>query len=510
VVLELALGAAGMAAGMVGAVRLADLRDERAADTGDTADAADTGPSPWARVVVPVGAFVYLGASGAWDWATGGLENGLGMAWTGGTFLAVVALAGTRSPSGRRVAATAALVGLGVLVRPDFAVFCTGFLPLVAMAAWRRGRWGGLARAGAAAAALPLVAQVFRMGYYAQLVPNTLHAKEGGKAWWSHGWEYLADFVGTSVLLVPLVVVAAWLVADWRRAGRGDALVVVVGIEAAALVHAVGIVRAGGDYMHARLLLPAWFALLLPVLAVRASALVVPRRAAATVVLAGWVLVAAAFLRPAQDYDIRTVLTITSGDHPVVAGDMWNRYARFDFAADLGGRPGYHHITPEGRITTYRSATGRSVVAAEMLGIVGYWAPLDVWVHDRLGLADPVVARVALQHRGRPGHEKVLTGPWVAAAYIDPDERLPGDFARPSGFTAGNAGVPTRQSPQWFGAERAWATEALGCGGLGEIVHDTRAPLTPSRVLGNMVDAVRLHGLRFPAAPGAAREALCE
>jgi arabinofuranosyltransferase len=384
----------------------------------------------------------------------------------------------------------------------------------VGVAAWRRARWRGLGAAAAAALALPLAVQAFRMGYYAQLVPNTLHAKEGGRAWWSHGWDYLADFVGTSFLVLPVVVVLAWVVADWRpdgaTVGARDGRLVVLGVEAAALLHTLGLVRAGGDYMHARLLLPAWFALLLPVLAVRADALRVRSRAAATVVLAGWLVVAAGLLRPTQEYDVRTVLTITSGPHPVVAEQMWSRFARFDHARDLGGRPGYHLVAADGRVTTHPSASGRSVVAAEMLGIIGFWAPLDMWVHDRLGLADPVVARVALEHRGRPGHEKVLTGPWVAAAFVHPSARLDGRFAAVSGFTAGSAGVDTRQDPARFAVERDAAAEALRCGGLGELVHDTRAPLTPSRVLGNMVDAVRLHGLRFPADPGDAREALCE
>jgi hypothetical protein len=40
-------------------------------------------------------------------------------------------------------------------------------------------------------------------------------------------------------------------------------------------------------------------------------------------------------------------------------------------------------------------------------------------------------------------------------------------------------------------------------------VHDTRAPLSPQRFLGNVVDAVRLHGLRVPVDPHEARARFC-
>ena len=506
-VVELVLGVAGMVAAMAGALRLADLLHPPA-------------EGGRARVVVPLGAAAYLGAAGSWDWATGGLENARGMAWLGVGFWLVVRLVGRGPVSRRRLLVTAAFVGLGVLVRPDFAPYSAGLaLPVIAVA-WRRGagrngvgRWRPLVAIAAAAAALPLVVQVFRMGYYAQLVPNPLHAKESSHSWWSQGWEYLSEFVGSSWLLVPALLTAAALAATWHTTrtspGRRDWRLVVVGVEAGAALHVLGIVRAGGDYMHARLLLPAWFALLLPIFAVRLTALAGRWAMAGALALGAWAAVAAVTLRPSQAYDVRALTLLTTYGHPVTADDML-RTMPLGGARGLSGAPGYHLIDGHGDVTrTYRAVDGRSVVSADMLGVFGYVTPLDVWVHDKLALADPVLARVELTHRGRPGHEKVATGPWIAALFVDPAQRVPPGFMAVSPFAAESAGVDVTLDPDRFDDDRAAAAEALGCGELGELVHDTRAPLDAKRFVGNMVDAVRLHGLRFPGDPREARDALC-
>ena len=61
------------------------------------------------------------------------------------------------------------------------------------------------------------VYQVFRMGYYAALVPNTALAKAAGGSRWSQGWYYLGNFVLPYGLYVPLAVFAAWLWLGRRR-----------------------------------------------------------------------------------------------------------------------------------------------------------------------------------------------------------------------------------------------------------------------------------------------------
>lgn len=542
-VLQLAFGVAGLLLGMAGALRLADLR-------------RGTGSTGW---VLPVGAAAFFALKVSWDFATGGLENGVGMAWMGGSFWAVVvaccldASSDDGTLSRRRLRATAVLVGLGVLVRPDFAPFCAGLALPLGVVAWHRDRVRGLLSVGVAAAALPLAVQVFRMGYYAQLVPNTLHAKSSSLSWWDQGWVYLAEFAGSYLLVVPVAAAVVWLGALWwgdapPTGGDGTSLrawrTVVVGVELGAATHVLGVVRVGGDYMHGRLLLPAWFALLLPVFAVRASELRSRRSAVPAIVIGVWAVAAAATLRPAFGtlfneaatehfsarqleglgiddggsrgiVDVRHTAADPHGSHPVEADDYLDEMFPHELPPDLDGdwydprryAPGWGGGLP------VHPSVNATVVPAYVLGVAGYATPLDIWVYDRLGLADPIVARAELDGRGTAGHEKMLSSPWVAAAFVSPryEVRDPRTFAPidPLVWTWTATGVPREVDAASFAADRRAARRALDCGGLRELVHDTRAPLDAKRFLGNIVDAVRLHDVSIPVDPHEARDRFC-
>jgi hypothetical protein len=198
----------------------------------------------------------------------------------------------------------------------------------------------------------------------------------------------------------------------------------------------------------------------------------------------------------------RHTLSLATSSHPVSADDelLWQpalvpgHYEDGTTAPVLGRLP------------------GRSVVGAFALGRVGYRLPLDVWVYDRHGLADPVVAHVGTEERGVPGHEKALSPTWVAAEWVDPSVEVdPATFAVVPGLTSWLLSVPAGapMDAAGFDAEREAAAAALGCGKLDDVRDSARQPLTPSRFFGNLVDAVRLDGFRFPADPVAAQAALC-
>src|SRR5262249_47484784 len=83
----------------------------------------------------------------------------------------------------------------------------------------------------------------------------------------------------------------------WRRRDA-TALAVIVAPPCAAIVHALYVVRVGGDFMHGRLLLPDLFAFLLPVATVYVKPGTAARwRALGLAALAGWALLCALFLR---------------------------------------------------------------------------------------------------------------------------------------------------------------------------------------------------------------------
>ena len=116
----------------------------------------------------------------------------------------------------------------------------------------------------AVALALPVAYQIFRMGYFASLVPSTALAKDSGGLHLAQGWSYLTDLVGTYALWIPLVVLAVALVARSVEVGERARTIVVVALVLAGVLHGTYIVVTGGDYMHGRLLLPALFAVAAP------------------------------------------------------------------------------------------------------------------------------------------------------------------------------------------------------------------------------------------------------
>src|SRR5262249_22022543 len=153
----------------------------------------------------------------------------------------------------------------GPLVRPDLTI--VSVIAVVAVVVVRRPRGAPLAWFLVGALALPVVTELLRMGYYGILVPNTALAKDAGGTYWSDGWNYLVDAVAPSWLWIPIVAIGAVAVFALRGA-PSSMWIVVLALPVAGALHALFIVKSGGDYLHARLLMPSLFALLAPFAAV--------------------------------------------------------------------------------------------------------------------------------------------------------------------------------------------------------------------------------------------------
>jgi arabinofuranosyltransferase len=493
VVLGLGLSVAGLVLAQAGAWRLA-LRLRGRPDDG--------------YLALPLGAVVFIALPVVWDFTTSGLESSLVIAWLGGVFWLLVSC----RPATARVSRTAAFViGCGPLVRPDLALFSVGFAAvlatIVAGASDRRPTRREWVELGVIAAALPVGYQVFRMGYFAALVPNTALAKEASAAYWQQGWRYTWDFVGTYALWLPLLVVAVWtgtLLRSARRARDTAAAMLVLAPVLAALAHWLYITRVGGDFMHGRLLLPSLFGLLLPIMTV-----VVPARfhwnwrAVVVAGVAGWAAVCAFWLRvpyagqgvpgPWGIADERGFYThhmkmpnpIHIDDylrHPYVA-EVRRDLLSYDRAILIdGGRP---ELLFAASLAPSVPRSTRNVLGLSNIGVLGYVAGSDIDVVDRMGLADPIASRLMLTKRGRPGHEKLLPEAWIVARFGEPE--------------AARARFPGASD----------AARALGCGGLARLLRAVDGPLTLSRFLTNVRAAWPLHQLRLPADPRAARERFC-
>ena len=487
-----------------------------------------------AGLPLPLGALVIAVLPPFWDFSTSGLETGLVFGWMGLSFWALVAAEGGRDPSAGELPrrpragalAAAALFGLGPLVRPDLAIFSAALLVALLLVE-RPARRRRLAALVLAAAVVPVAYQVFRMGYFATLLPNTALAKEAGLPYWTRGLAYLWNFIWPYALVLPVAALVWPWARRWRsdlRAGPYRRLGIVAGAPAlAALVHLVYVVRLGGDYMHGRMFLPTLFGLMLPVAVVpvtRAARVWAP---AAFVV--GWALVTGFVLRapaqpsPGRETEVldqrRKQLTTPAHPHPVrladhavlpfpqpTIGTQLKAIAARGPAVVVDYR--FEQRRVEGRAIPTRvplpmrgvrpSAAAAAPVAAYTgsIGRVGYAAGSEVRIGDRLGLADPIAARIRLaaRRRAKAGHEKDLRVEWFLARFADP-----ADLAR---------------DPRWRGDARVTAARAaVRCGPLADVLAGTSGPLSAERFADNIGVAISTRSLRVAKDPLQARAELC-
>ena len=449
-------------------------------------------------VVVPVGAFAVAALPPFWDFASSGLETGLVFAWLGGaTWWSTYRCTSERPPGRRAEVLGSGLVGLGWLIRPDLVVFTLAFATLVVASVWRdsarRRRLGVVT----AMVALPVAYQVFRMGYYAMVVPNTALAKEAGRPQWAQGWAYLRDLVAPYDLWLPglllLGVLALVVHGDVRRGDR-RAVAARLAPAAAAVAHGLYVQRAGGDFMHGRLLLPSFFGLFASlgvwVSADDLRAAFTARRyvsralltAGATAVVLLWVMVCTVALRRGQFATDLLDKTETAPrgaliiDERLFYSHLWHmpHPVRPDgrFGADhprAGLGRGEAVLTPPGdpsrlTLTLRPGFPSRTAHAGIAVGVPSYAWGTDVYVLDLMSLAQPVGSHIEETVGRRPGHQKPVPLPWIVADVTEASAAEPRDVAA--------------------------ARRALECGDLGRYLDDIREPLTPKRFATNLLDSV--------------------
>ncbi len=458
---------------------------------GVAARAAATERGVW----VPAGVLLFVAVPATWDYASGGLETGLSCLWLVSAATLVVRAAGRNASAGLGHGA-AMLAGMGALVRPDYLMYTAFFLAVLGWAGRRRGtmRLPGLL---GAAFALPLAVQLLRMGYYATMSPNTALAKEAFRLNLPQGVCYLRNFVGAYWLAGPLAAALILGVYRLRRiAGRDRVVAAAVAAPAvAALLHAGYLVAIGGDYMHARLLLPDLLAFLVPVGALRVPTSLASLRgavpAAAVAIIVGWAPKCALSLRAPHENQCGIgdehgwYLQMAQAAHAVRIGDYrkhpfyvdGQRMKPSGFARTLYAEKDVAELAP-----TVDAREDRALFAGA-IGIVGFSLPATVHVIDKHGLADPIASRFALTGRGRPGHEKELSNSWVMARFAAPRTNDAHDVV----------------------AARA----ALSCGEAADLLASVEGPLTLGGFLHNIVRAPAHGRLRISDDPFVAMGALC-
>jgi arabinofuranosyltransferase len=462
------------------------------------------------RLPLPVGAVVVLALSPFWDFVTSGLEDSLIFCWLG---LCWWLLAGLRPDSRRRAGWLAFTAGLGWLIRPDMAIGTVAFLA----ALWYivRPGWRRLALLAVIAGALPAAYQVFRMGYYGLLVPNTAVAKDAAHIRFHQGLIYLLDFATPYRLWVPLFLLLVIFLLTAGRLSRAD-VVRCSAAAGAALLMALYVTAIGGDFMHARMLLPALFALLLPVMMVPVPKLggglaYAAAGALCALAVGTWALgagikwrdsndVAAANIPASGIADERGFWTAHTGQQNPDSAAPYV-LAQFGSASDTGSlewlisrnaRSGRAALLYQTSLfgAYYSVPLNRPgypvAVTFTILGTGGEATPLDGLVVDQHGLSYALGSHTVGDPNGRPGHAKYVVAAWIIAEYSN-----------------------VTQAPGVPAAQIAAARKALSCGPLAELDQATQAPLTAGRFAANFFHSVALTTFRFSPDPRTAEKELC-
>ncbi|OHU26479.1 hypothetical protein BKG77_14535 [Mycobacteroides chelonae] len=516
-----------------------------------------------AALMVPAGMLVYIAIPPARDFATSGLENGLVLAYLGGLWLMMVIWAqAVRAPvtldrrggphqpvdprivhadrkdqkdvlSRRFTIGLAFMAGLSVLIRPELALIGGGFLVMMLIAA--RG-FTSRVYIVAAGGALPVLYQIFRMGYYGLLVPSTAIAKDASGSKWGQGFVYLQNMNSPYLIWVPAVLLIAlgvaayqarrgqWWVRQVAAPGYGwlarlvqNPTAVVIFMLASGFIQGLYWIRQGGDFMHARVLLTPVFCMLLPIavvpLAAPDSAAFTPKQArlltGATIGLfagiAGWALWVANSPGMGGDgtkvtysgiVDERRFYAQATGvAHPLTAADYLNYPRMRAVLVAIDNTPDGALLLPSGNYDQWdvvpaipppppipHDYRGPHAVLFTNLGMLGMNLGLDVRIVDQIGLANPLAAHTTRITDGRIGHDKDLFPEWMIAD---------GPWLKRYPY------IPRYLSQDWV----AEAVEALKCPRTEAMLGSIRRPLSPRLFVSNLLHAAEFTTYRFDRVP---------
>ena len=525
--LALTLSVAGVAMVMLGTARLyaPSLQGRRA-------------------LMLPAGALVYIAIPPARDFATSGLEGGLVLAWLGLLWWMMVcwSQALRRRPVGPWfLGALAFVAGLSVLVRPELAL--VGGLALVMMVIAARG-WRHRLLIVVAGGLLPVAYQIFRMGYYGLLVPQTALAKDATGDKWGQGLIYLANFNRPYALWIPAVLLIALglvLVAGrsrpwWtsRAAAPADSswlarrvqspAAVVAFMLLSGAVQAVYWVRQGGDFMHGRVLLTPVFCLLAPVAVIPVAIpdgtwfsrekgyLLAGAASALWLAVGGWSLWAANSPGMGSDatrvtysgiVDERRFYSQATGHaHPLTAADYLDYPRMRAVIVAINNTPDGALLLPSGNYDvwdvvpalpppppppgvspdSWRREIATHTVFFTNLGMLGMNVGLNTRVIDQIGLANPLAAHTARLEDGRIGHDKNLFPDWAVAE---------GPWLKKRPY------IPPYLDEGWIREAEA----ALECPGTDVMLDSIRAPMGIRRFLSNVLHSAEYTGYRIDRVP---------
>lgn len=466
------------------------------------------------KPVYPVGLLCVSCVAGVWMFATSGLETGLIFGWIGVSWWLLV-----RSMSGspQAVYQTAVVVSLGFTIRPDMALLCASFGYVLLVLQFKRAHDQHIRPRFVllvlALTALPLFSELFRIAYFGLFVSNTALAKSASRIWLGQGVTYFTNFTGTYWLWIPfsiLVVVTAARVRVWWVEHHRFEILVLMAPVVGGLLDVLYVTAIGGDFMHARMLLPGFFAIFMIFWFEGYPSL---RNASLVTGITVWALLSVMFFRflPLGNISNNGIANERSVyadgakvSHPItptdfakdgweIAGEQtgasapsvssgrklmnWNRSATYAIVPQV---PVNYPVTTSLPETYY--------VGFPNIGLFGLAAGDNTYVFDELSLANPIGSHFIVQVRTRPGHEKVVGPLWLDARFGSPSTPLP-------------------QGVSFF--ELAEAREALSCQPLAGYLHSITDHWSISQAFSNFVHTFTWTTMQYSDSPFVAEQELC-
>jgi hypothetical protein len=236
------------------------------------------------------------------------------------------------------------------------------------------------------------------MGYYGALFPNPFYSKSGAAAHFSQGLKYFFDFGQGSLIYGILFLALLALILNFRRIDFNSRLFVLL----LGALHGFFVIRGGGDFMHGRFLLPSIILITVSVSGAFDRFFDKKVRSNQTYITVSLVFFALSLC----------ILPVQKKNQIYNHGISNERYAYYK-----------NQIIPLKYLfkdtvilmwktigVNYRELSTKAKLNIRLaylnIGFTGFYSGKNIYLIDRLGLADPIVSRISLVARGRPGHEK--------------------------------------------------------------------------------------------------------
>ncbi|MEW6482938.1 MAG: hypothetical protein AB1397_08125 [bacterium] len=441
---------------------------------------------------LPLGVLVISVLPPYWDFSTSGLETSLSFFWSGSLFYL-----SSLYDKPKILSIIPIWISLGPLIRPDFGIIWLESL-LLTIILYKNLGSKKILKVIFLSSFLPLLHQIFRMGYFASFLPNSAFAKEGFRLNITQGVTYLLDIIMPYGLYIPILSFFFSLLN--LKHERKTNLLLLYSFLIFGLSHILYITLMGGDFMHGRFLLPGFFLLFI-------SAGVVPIRKSPFPILVITTIIIWSFticsFRLKTPYEPKKGGIVNERKY-YIAGSISKtpvevsnyQYTMF-YQAGLNANKEAMKLKEDEILFLYHAN----------LGITGFVAGPKVHYFDWIGIADPIAARFILEKRGRPGHEKKLSVEWVLA-------RIKYNLLHPKGAIKASPIFILHDTKYDLNKtiindpKVTYAKEALECG-LKDYLDGIQERLTSERFFKNIIIAWKYRNLRIPFDPKKAKQKFC-